>query len=127
MAKPLSQLYNPLMQLLSQKDRFVSAKWILEGPTRVGCIQGVIGVSGDGQSQSSYRSERTGIFCIIQTIIKLCNYYGIRDGGITFGCDGKSAVEQAFGRNNISLADPSYDLLLAILSQSTLTWDAIHI
>lgn len=50
MAKPLSQLYNPLMQLLSQKDRFVSAKWILEGPTRVGCIQGVIGVSGDGQS-----------------------------------------------------------------------------
>lgn len=77
-------------------------------------IQGMIGAPGDEASQSSYRSELTELYCIILTVTKLCSFYSIDNGSIMVSCDNLLASEQAFGENDISLADPSYDLLLAI-------------
>ncbi len=90
----------------------------------------MIGAPGDEASQSSYRSELTEVYCIILTVTKLCSFYSIDNGSIMVSCDNLLASEQAFGENDISLADPSYDLLLAIrclLSISKVKWNTIHI
>jgi hypothetical protein len=114
----------------SYQESFGSAAWVLEGTTAKGQITGVVGTPGHGASQSSYRSELTGLYCIVLTVNKLCAHYGLTDGGIIVGCDRESALEQAFGQKDITLADPCYDLLLAIrhlLSLSPLQWQTTHI
>jgi len=114
----------------SYHEGYGSAAWVLEGSTSANRITGVIETPGERDSQSLYRSELTGLFCIILMVTKLCDFYQIREGGITLGCDGESALAKAFGQQDISTKDPSYDPLLAIrslLSKSQLTWETIHI
>jgi len=101
----------------SYHEGYGSATWVLEGSTSTNRITGVIGTPGERDSQSSY-------------VTKLCDFYHIKEGCITVGCDGESALAQAFRQHDISTKDPSHDLLLAIrslLSKSQLTWETIHI
>jgi hypothetical protein len=114
----------------SYQDSFGSAAWVLEGTTDKGRITGEVGTPRDSESQSSYRSKLKGLYYIVLTVSTLCAHYGLTEGGITVGCDGESALEQAFGQTEITLADPCYDLLLAIcniLSHSPLRRHTTHI
>jgi hypothetical protein len=63
---------------------------------------------------SAYRAKLTGICTTIQLIKCLCDFHGIKEGAITFGCDGEVALNQAFSQILPTIDTPSFDLLAAI-------------
>lgn len=60
-----------------------------------------------------------------------CSFYNIQEGTIEFACDGLSALNRAFSHVSLlSVAEPSYDMLVAIRRQwvhSTILWEIRHV
>jgi hypothetical protein len=114
----------------SYQDTYGTASWVLEGTNSTGRILGDVVVPGNEHDQTAYRSELTGIYAILLTVSKLCQYYKINRGAMELGCDGKSALEKALGNKPINIEDSNYDLLSAIrkLRNSTpISWTTRHI
>jgi hypothetical protein len=54
----------------------------------------------------------------------------MKEGVITFGCDGESALNQAFSTTLPSIDDPGFDLLAAIhviRKERPIEWTTLHI
>jgi hypothetical protein len=79
---------------------------------------------------NSYRCELTGILACVITINVICKTHDIRVGTITLGCDNEAALWEAFGDDDITVSQPSHDILQAIrhqLSTSNLQWKSKHV
>ncbi len=58
-------------------------------------------VPGAPEHHLTYRSELMGLLTILVFIEELCTFHNISSGGITIGCDGLSALQQAEGDADI--------------------------
>ena len=99
----------------SYKNGYGAAAWVLEGDNKHGRISGAAIVPGEGVDHSSYRSEVTGLYCIILIITRLVEYHKVEEGTITVGCDGQSALVTVFSRTILVMISspphlPSYQL-----------------
>jgi hypothetical protein len=79
----------------SFQDSYATAAVIIVGHSSSNCLINTVIAPGGAKDMSAYRAELTGIYSTIQLINSLCNYHGIKEGEITFGCDGESALNQA--------------------------------
>jgi len=113
-----------------------SVAWVIEGVKKTGRILGCTRVPGEEKSQSSYRSELTGLYCTILIVPNLCcEYYKITKGEIKMGCDGESALHAAFSPYLAVVTDPAFNIKLAnfhLLSNSSISnysikWKPAHI
>jgi hypothetical protein len=114
----------------SYKDGYGTAAWVLEGENKHGRISGAAIVPGEGVDHSSYRSEVTGLYCIILVITRLFEYHKVEEGTITVGCDGQSALVTVFSKTMPAVTDSCYDLLsntFTLLSASSLCWVPLHV
>lgn len=80
---------------------------------------------------SAYRGEVTGIYTSIFILNQFCKYRHIQGGTVTLGCDGLSALQQAFAEElPLSSDTPCYDQLVGLhrlQRESPLTWVTTHI
>jgi hypothetical protein len=90
----------------SYKDIHGGAAWVLEGENKHGRISGAAVAPGDEADHSSYRSEITGLYCIILAITRLVEYRNVQGGTITVGCDGQSALSTVFTKTMPAVTDP---------------------
>jgi hypothetical protein len=99
----------------SFQDQYGTAAWALEGQGPSGRIVEAVTAPDTAKDQSAYRSELTGIYCILLCAKKLCEYFKITQGSIELGCDGQAALDKAFNYVSIiKIEDPNYDLLFTI-------------
>jgi hypothetical protein len=76
-----------------------------------GCVQ----CPGHALDHSLYRSELAGIYAVLTIATKLCEFYHIREGKITIGCDGLSALSASIQDDPFLASDISnFDLISAI-------------
>lgn len=107
----------------SFQDQYGTAAWVLEGKCSMGRIVWAVMAPGMAKGQSAYRSELTGIYCILICAKKLCEFYNITQGSIELSCDGLSALDNVFNFVSvIKIEDSNYDLLFA-----PLTWKFRHV
>jgi hypothetical protein len=115
----------------SFQNQFGTAAWVLEGACPKGRIIGRVVVPGTAKDQSAYRSELAGIFSILLTVNKLCEFFNVDSGSLELGCDGQSALDKAFNQVSIlQVGDSNYDMLFAIRSLwalSPIKWKFRHI
>ena len=114
----------------SYKDGRGSAAVILEGDTCKGRASFSMTVPGDSGEMSAYRAELAGLYAAIRFIMKLCDYYNVSSGGVYFGCDGLSALQQSFSLFPPAIDTPIYDILSAIHNARILCpveWTTLHI
>jgi hypothetical protein len=76
-------------------DTFGTAAWIIESE-ELTQISGRLITPGEPKVHSSYRSELSGLHCIIYIMHKICQFYNISEGEINFDCDSESAIDQVF-------------------------------
>ncbi len=55
------------------------------------------------------------------------NFYQTKDGGITFACDGMSALNMVFSTRDITINNPSFDLIYAAWKKSPKVWTTRHV
>lgn len=87
-------------------------------------------LGGGANDISAYRAELTGIYSTVQLIKSLCIYHGIKEGAITFGCNGEAALNQAFSPMLPSIDAPSFDILATIhliRKECPIKWTTLHI
>jgi len=111
----------------SYKSTYGTASWWIEA--QGSSISGDALVPGLGDAQSSYRSELTGLYAILDVCHYLCSYLNILEGGITIGCDGLEALRKSFAYK-LHFEDPCFDLLAAIhrmRTTSPLCWTFQHV
>jgi hypothetical protein len=114
----------------SYTDGRGSAAVILEGDTCEGRASFSMTVPGDSGEMSANRAELAGLYAAIRFITKLCDYYNVSSGGVYFGCDGLSALQQSFSLFPPAIDTPSYDILSAIHNARILCpveWTTRHI
>ena len=109
-----------------------TAAWIIENESGTQRIMGVVNVPGTVLDQCAYRSEIAGIYGSVLVIETIKETLDINNGGITIGCDGKNALEQAVlvKENVISCQQQHFDLLSGIqgyIKNSCLTYTPRHI
>jgi len=94
-------------------DSFSTAAFILEGNFTQ--VKNQVITLGRPQDMSAYQSEISGLYAAIFLIHSLCNFFQIEEGSVTIGCDGLSALHQAFSSFTPPSTDcPSFDLIMAI-------------
>ncbi len=115
----------------SYQDTYGTASWVIEGQDSSGRLVGDVIVPGSASDQSAYRSELAGIYSILVTVKKVCEYFHILQGSIELGCDGQSALDKAFNYVSIiRIEDADHDLLHAIRNlwaHSPLIWKFRHV
>jgi len=100
----------------SFKETFGIAAWTIGTDEEDHCIKGRVVCPGGPNSQSAYRSELTGLYCILTILHQISIYYGVKEGQVEIGCDGLSAIQSAFEKGTLLTTDyPDYDILGAIL------------
>ena len=109
-----------------------TAAWIIENESGSQRIMGVVNVPGTVLDQSAYRSEIAGIYGSVLVIETIKDTLKLDKGGITIGCDGKNALEQAVlvKDNVLSCQQQHFDLLSGIqgyIKDSCLTYIPKHI
>ncbi len=108
---------------------FSTAAFILESHNVQ--ISNQVIAPGRSQDMSAYRSELAGIYAAVFLICSLCDFFQIESGTVTFGCDGLSALNQAFATYTPpSVSCPSYDLIMAIHQMRKATpvsWKPSHV
>ncbi len=83
---------------------------IIVGTSEKNHLTNTVIAPGGALDMFAYRAKLTEIYTTIQLIKCLCAFYGIKEGAITFGCDGESALNQAFSSNLPFIGDPGFDL-----------------
>jgi len=82
---------------------------------------------GVPKDHSSYRSELAGIYAVLTVTNKLCDFYQIKEGRITLGCNGLSALNVSMMEEPFLASDISnFNLVAAMYNRrrlSTLEWD----
>jgi hypothetical protein len=87
-------------------------------------------VPGEASDQSSYCSKLTGLLAIVYMTHAISQCYTIQEGTITIGCDNVSALDMAYGPDNVSSSSADYDILIAIrktIKKCAITWLPHHI
>jgi hypothetical protein len=111
----------------SFKETFGTAAWIIRTNEGEASIRGCVHCPGAPDDHSSYRSELAGIYAVLTVTNKLCKFFQIKDGRITLGCDGLSALNVSMTEEPSLASDiPNFDLVAAIYNRrrvSTLEWD----
>jgi hypothetical protein len=92
----------------SFKDSYGTAAWIIKGSGGDNPL-----CPGLENDHSSYRSKLAGIYAIITVVNHLCSYYKIKEGVITLGCDGDSALQKSFS-SLLDMDDTDRDMIAAI-------------
>jgi len=115
----------------SYKDTFGMAAWSIGDLDTISIISGLVVCPGGPEDHNAYRSELTGLYCIMTILTKFFLFYSIEGGTIELGCNGLSALDTAFDKGDQLFQDiPSYDLAAAILRlqrESLLTWVHRHV
>ena len=116
----------------SFKDEYGTAGWTIRGDTDDVFITGSNITPGDGQYQSAYRSELSGLYGIVVAVEVLCRVFNITDGSITVACDGESALDYAFDWDNrwLRAGTAHLDLISAIrkkVRDSPIQWKFRHV
>jgi hypothetical protein len=103
---------------------------ILNGQSHTRVENSVIAPGGK-QDMSAYRGELMHVYSTVILILRICEFYGIEDGKVTFGCDVLLALWRAFNTSLPAKVDePCYDLIAAmhkLLSKSSIKWCPRHI
>lgn len=111
------------------QDSFATAAVIIEGEaSSIRPVNTVI-APGGGKDMSAYRAELTGIYTL-QWVVSLCAFYEVYEGGISFRCDGESALIKAFSSSLPFIDEPCFDLLAAIhkiRKECPIKWNVTHI
>ena len=73
-------------------------------------------VPGYGSDQSAYRSEISGIYAMVLIVEMIKEVWGLQQGGILLGCDGKEALYQSLLiKNRMTVChQQQFDLLSGI-------------
>jgi hypothetical protein len=115
----------------SYKDLFGTAAWTIGTDDTEHIISGRAICPGGPEAQSAYRSELTGLYSILAILHQVCLYFDVPEGNVQIGCDGLSALQNAFEKGPLLSTDyPDYDLLGAIYHLrkiSKVTWTHRHI
>ncbi len=61
----------------SFQDTYGTAAWVIEGCNSTGRMKGAVIVPGTAKDQSAYRSELAGIYSILITVKKICEFFDI--------------------------------------------------
>jgi len=121
--------------LLAVSDGSYMLDWaitslILNGESHTRVENSVIAPGGK-QDMSAYRGELMDIYSTVILILRICEFYGIEDGKVTFGCDVLFALWHAFNTSFPAKVDePCYDLIAAmhkLLSKSSIKCCPRHI
>jgi hypothetical protein len=103
----------------------------MENPTRSVCVTNQIMSPGRSKNMSAYRGELTGLYAATFLVYLLCDHFDIKQGSVTIGCDGISALHQAFSTYTPPSVDcPSFNLIMAIhrIRQRTpISWNPLHV
>jgi hypothetical protein len=102
-----------------------AAAWVIVGAPCIGKLSGCTMVPGEASDQSSYCSKLTGLLAIVYMAHAICQCYTIQEGTITIGCDNMSALDMAYGPDNVSSSSADYDILIAIrktIKKCAITW-----
>ena len=116
----------------SFKDEAGTAAWIIENESGTQRMMGYVMVPGFASDQSAYRSEIAGIYGSVLVVEMIKEVWGITQGGILIGCDGKDALKQAVDTNEVctSCKQQHFDLLSGIqgyIRGSCLKYTSCHI
>ena len=100
----------------SFKEEYGTAAWVLENKTGTQRIMGHLVSPGFNSDQSAYRSEISGLYAMVMMTEAIIKVWNIQEGGITLGCDGKSALRQALSIQDVTIksGQQSHDLLSGI-------------
>ena len=93
-------------------------------------FQGGQGIPGSYEDNNSFRSEAAGLLGLLTTVNLICIINNISSGGITVGCDSKSALRTAFHKDRVRPCQASRDIIQAIhhqIHRSPLTWTTKHV
>ena len=115
----------------SYKDECGTAAWIIENDEGTQRIQGKVAVPGFASDQSAYRSELAGLYAIVYVVETLIEVYGLVQGGVSIGCDGLSALQQAVSKiKTATSAQQHFDLISGIqgyIHDSKIIYQPFHI
>jgi hypothetical protein len=113
----------------SYKDSHGTAAWMIHVTDKCVITSRCI-TPGSPQSQSAYRSELAGLYCVTYYVRFLEKTKHIH-GRITVGCDGMSALDRAGRKSDfIDPNEPQFDLIMAIRSMVADTgweWNWKHV
>ena len=87
-------------------------------------------VTGQGEHQSSYRSELCGILANILILNTIAELHDIQEGRVVIACDNESALWMSFGRKYATTKDSCFDLLKVIhhaIANSRIEWVPKHV
>jgi hypothetical protein len=94
---------------------YLTGAFIMEDHSNTCQVQNCVIAPGRATDMSAYRGELSGIYASVFLIYSLCKFFQITDGSVELGCDGQSALTQAFMQYTPHSVDcPSYDLIMAI-------------
>ena len=116
----------------SFKDEGGTAAWILENEQGTQRIMGTVVVPGYASDQSAYRSEIAGLYAMVLVVEMIKEVWGLTEGGILIGCDGKDALNQSLNVQEIFTVcqQQQFDLLSGIqgyIRASPITYLPYHI
>jgi hypothetical protein len=98
----------------SLKNRFGTAAFTVEGPTRKHQITGVNIVPGPIFDGQSYRCEISGLIGTVLVINAICRFHHITSGRVTIACDNDAAIH-IFDHGYLpNPQKDSYDLVMAL-------------
>jgi hypothetical protein len=117
----------------SFKNELGTAAFVIEGKDQTNRILAGHLTPGPPLSQSSFRSELSGLYGIVSLVNTICQFHHITEGKVCCACDGKQAIEQAFADPRYFTAHTSksdYDILSAIhtlIKASPIQWEHKHV
>ena len=108
-----------------------AAGWIIENAEGTGQCHGTTPTPGPSSSQSSYRSELTGILASVCHVNQICQEQNIINGSASLYCDGEGAVKAAEEKYEITHNNRlHFDLIQSIhiaIKTSPIKWTLHHI
>jgi hypothetical protein len=94
-------------------------------------ITGKCIVPGAPESQSSYRSEAAGLYCIAIVVKAICEAFHITQGSVAIGCDGITALQNCTNEKwRMRMSQADLDMIVAtrkVMSECPIDWVAEHV
>ena len=108
-----------------------TASWVIEGKNSENRIRGDCTIPALPHIHDSYRSEVGGIHGVVIMVELICQQFGIMDGSIIMGCDGKEALHHCVNLSwHIKADKPHFDIVHAtrrVISSTPIQWTPKHV